>query len=93
MNENVMFAMKMTLVMSIIHDLFSCDFFKNERKLYLKSYFYVNPNICKYRELLTSNHETTLIKLAIKICWNYYAKDFFILFVSKRLHVRENYSC
>ena len=46
------------------HYLFSCDFFKNERKLYLKPYFYVNPNIYKYRELFTSNTETTLIKLS-----------------------------
>ena len=34
------------------HYFFLCDFFKNERKLYLKPYFYVNPNLCKYRELL-----------------------------------------
>ena len=46
------------------HYLFSCDFFKNERNLYLKQYFYVNLNICKYRELFTSNSETTLIKLS-----------------------------
>ena len=44
------------------HYLFSCDFFKTERKLYSKPYFYVNPSICKYRELFTSNSETTLIK-------------------------------
>ena len=38
--------------------------FKNEKKIYLKPYFYVNPNICKYRELFTSNNEIALIKLS-----------------------------
>ena len=43
---------------------FSCYFFKSERKLYLKPYFYVNLNICKYRGLFTSTSEKTLIKLS-----------------------------
>ena len=46
------------------HYLFSCDFFKSDRKLYLKPYFYVKPNIRKYRELFTSTNEATLIKLS-----------------------------
>ena len=46
------------------HYLFTCDFFKSDRKLYLKPYFYVKPNIRKYRELFTSTDEATLIKLS-----------------------------
>ena len=32
--------------------LFTCDFFKSDRKLYLKTNFYVKPNIRYYMELL-----------------------------------------
>ena len=46
------------------HYLFTCDFFKSDRKLYLKPYFYAKPNIRKYRELFISNNEATLIKLS-----------------------------
>ena len=46
------------------HYLFTCDFFKSDRKLYLKPYFYVKPNIRKYREHFTSTNEATLIKLS-----------------------------
>ena len=46
------------------HYLLTCDFFKSDRKLYLKPYFYVKPNIRKYRELFTSTNEATLIKLS-----------------------------
>ena len=46
------------------HYLFTCDFFKSDRKLYLKPYFYVKPNIRKYRELFTTTDEATLIKLS-----------------------------
>ena len=45
------------------HYLFTCDSFTSDRKLYLKPYFYVKPNIRKYRELFTSTNEATLIKL------------------------------
>ena len=44
--------------------MFTFDFFKSDRKLYLKPYFYVKPNICKYRELFNSTNEATLIKLS-----------------------------
>ena len=50
-------------MMSIIICLL-VTFFKSDRKLYLKPYFYVKPNICKYRELFTSTNEATLIKLS-----------------------------
>ena len=82
-DENVMFAIKTILVMSIII-CFHVTFFKNERKLYLKPYFYVNSNICKYRELFTSNSETTLIKLSkfVEIIMQKFSSYFFI---SKRL--------
>ena len=32
--------------------MFTCDYFTSDRKLYLKPYFYVKPNIRKYREFL-----------------------------------------
>ncbi|MCG8113215.1 MAG: reverse transcriptase domain-containing protein [Candidatus Thiodiazotropha taylori] len=46
------------------HYLFSCDFFMDERKQYLKPFFYVRHNILKYQALLTTNNETTLVKLS-----------------------------
>ena len=46
------------------HYLFTCDFCKSDRKLYLKPYFYVKPNIRKYMELFTSTNEVKLIKLS-----------------------------
>ena len=39
-------------------------FFKSERKKFLKPYFYVKPDIAKYRELFTSTNEATLTKLS-----------------------------
>ena len=46
------------------HYLFTCDFFKSDRKLYLKPYFYVKPNIRKYRALFSSTNKAKLIKLS-----------------------------
>ena len=63
MSENVKFALQTTLVMKIIICLL-VTFLKSDRKLYLKPYFYVKPNIRKYGELFTSTNETTLIKLS-----------------------------
>ena len=54
------------------HYFFTCDSFKSDRKLYLKPYVNVKPNIRKYRELFTSTNEATLIKLSF-FC-NYYGK-------------------
>ena len=48
-------ALQATLVMSISISLL-VTFFKSDRELYLKQYFYVKPNICKLRELFTSNN-------------------------------------
>ena len=69
MSENVKFALQTTLVMSIIICLLVI--FLSDRKLYLKPYFYVKPNICKYRELFTSTNEATLIKLSkfVQFLW------------------------
>ena len=63
---------------------FHVTFLKSERKLYLKPYFYVNPNICKYKELFTSTSEKTLIKLSKFVgiimqkfsTWVYFLKEF-----------------
>ena len=46
------------------HYLFTCNFVKSDRKLYLKPYFYVKPNTRKYRELFTSTNKATLIRLS-----------------------------
>ena len=55
------------------HYLFICDFFRSDRKLYLKPYFYVKPNIRKYREFIlpqpmkqrSSNYQN-LLQLLLK---------------------------
>ena len=62
MSENVKFALQSTFVMSLLFVYLSS--LKSDRKLNLKPYFYVKPNIRKYRELFTSTNEATLIKLS-----------------------------
>ena len=44
------------------HYLFTCDFLRVTENL--KTYFYVKPNIHKYRELFTSANGATLNKLS-----------------------------
>ena len=46
------------------HYLFVCDFFKNERKMLMKSYFYNHPNTIKFAKLLGSHQKTVLLKLS-----------------------------
>ena len=56
--------------------------FKNERKLYLKPYFYAKPKILKYEVLLAS---TTNAYQAIRICWHYYKKVCLVAFGIQKL--------
>jgi hypothetical protein len=46
------------------HYLFICPYFSNERKQFLRTYYFTRPNSVKYKELYTSNKKTTLIKMS-----------------------------
>ena len=46
------------------HYLFACPSFENERKLYLKQYFYRRPNILKFSELISTRNTTRLKMLS-----------------------------
>lgn len=45
------------------HYLFECSFFDNERKLFLKPYFFKRPNMYKFEQLMTTSNKTEYIKL------------------------------
>jgi hypothetical protein len=45
------------------HYIFICPFFKNERNLFLRKYFFIRPNSIKYKELFSSHNKSTLLKL------------------------------
>ena len=47
------------------HYLFDCMFFNNERKIYLKRFYWVHPNAVKFKEIMCSSDKTSLLKLAI----------------------------
>ena len=65
MSQYVKFALQTILLISIIICL-HVTFFKSDRKLYLKTYFYVKLNIRKYNVFgaFTSTNEATLIELS-----------------------------
>lgn len=46
------------------HYLLICPFFQNERKVYIKQYYYRSPNIIKFRELLQIKSEVKLKRLS-----------------------------
>ena len=46
------------------HYVFCCPFFENDRRLYLKSYYYKYPNVLKYNKLFCSEKKNQLSKLA-----------------------------
>lgn len=46
------------------HYLLVCPFFNVERKMLLKRYFYLRPNILKYKTLLQSTNKKTLLNLS-----------------------------
>lgn len=49
------------------HYLLTCEYFTRERKMHIKTYFYKNPNILKYNELMNTTDIPTLKKLCIFI--------------------------
>ena len=42
------------------HYLLICPYFANDRKLFLKPYFYLRPNIPKFKALLQTTNKTIL---------------------------------
>lgn len=47
-----------------MHYLLKCGFFDNERKKFLKPYYYRRPNMIKFKDLLTCNNKIVLAKLS-----------------------------
>lgn len=56
------------------HYLLICPFFQNERKVYIKQYYYRSPNIIKFRELLQIKSEVKLKRLSkfMKVIMNHF---------------------
>ena len=52
---------------------------ENDRKEYLKSYFYKRPNILKFNELMSSRNRQTLIKLSkfVDIIMKHFANNIY----------------
>ena len=46
------------------HYLFICPYFADDRKLFLKPYFYLRTNILKFKDLLQTTNKTMLFKLS-----------------------------
>ena len=46
------------------HYLLICPYFADDRKLFLKPYFYLRPNILKFKDLLQTTNKTILFKLS-----------------------------
>ena len=51
------------------HYLFVCKAFEEQRKLYLKPYYYLRPNTLKYNELFKTNSPQKLSKLSIFVSY------------------------
>ena len=49
------------------HYLLKCPFFNSKRKQYIPRYYYTNPNVLKYKELLNEVSIKTLENLSIFI--------------------------
>ena len=47
------------------HDVLKCDLFTDDRKDYIKQYYYRRPNIIKYNELMNTTNTVLLKILAI----------------------------
>jgi hypothetical protein len=45
------------------HYLFKCQYFGNQRKIYIKKNIRINPNLIKFKLLMTSNSKLELQKL------------------------------
>ena len=48
-----------------LHYVLVCPFFSSERKRFIEKHYYSNPNILKYRELMTSTDERCLKDLCV----------------------------
>ena len=59
------------------HYLLKCTFFENERKHFLKPYYYTRPNIIKFKNLLGSKNKMLLTKLSkfMKLIMNKFANE------------------
>ena len=65
------------------HYLFTCDLFKSDRIVYLKPYFYVKPNIRKYRELFLSQpmkQSSLNYQKLLQLLWKSFLCKLFFLF-------------
>ncbi len=49
------------------HYLLVCPYFLQSRKKYLKKYYYLRPNVIKYKEFLSTKSEIKLKKLSLFI--------------------------
>ena len=49
------------------HYLLKCELFSEDRRKYIKQYYYRNPNILKYNELMNTTNIPMLKKLCIFI--------------------------
>ena len=49
------------------HYLLECSFFSSKRKQYIPRYYYINPNVLKYKELLNRVSVTILENLSMFI--------------------------
>ena len=55
------------------HYVLVCDFFSEDRKKSIPKYFYRNPNVLKFKELMTTTNTVLLlrlIKFVVIICQN-----------------------
>jgi len=46
------------------HYILICPFFKHDREMYLKRYYYNRPNLLKFEQLFSSQNKNTISKLA-----------------------------
>ena len=46
------------------HYILICPFFKQNREMYLKCYYYNRPSLIKFEQLFSSNNASTISKLA-----------------------------
>ena len=47
------------------HYLFECEYFKHDRHLLIKRYFYIRPNILKYHQIMNSQNKTIVKNLSL----------------------------
>ena len=50
-----------------MHYLLICPFFQNERRMYIKKYYYARPNTLKFKQLLSTDKISVLKPLCLFI--------------------------